>query len=280
MPVALDDVTLCCIDTAQPAAALRAMRASRAQCRFARSLLLTDRPVAEPGVEVHIVAPLDAAGYSRVIFRDLAEMITTPFVLVVQWDGYVLDGSRWDPEFLTFDYIGAPWPWHADAAQVGNGGFSLRSRRLLRALAEFQPVHPEDEGICRTYRRDLERRGLVFADVGSAGRFAFERGEPEGPTFGFHGLFNMGRVLAADELGPLLDLLSGPIHQSVAALDLLAAYARGGRWREAREVLVRLEARVGADGAARLAGERDGGGPAQAARRHAAIHRYGAVLRQ
>ena len=56
-------------------------------------------------------------------------------MLLIQWDGYVVNPEAWDPAFLGCDYLGAKWYWHDDGMRVGNGGFSLRSRRLLDALA-------------------------------------------------------------------------------------------------------------------------------------------------
>jgi hypothetical protein len=44
----LDDVTLCCIDTAQPLAAVRALEQSAAQCGFAAVVFLTDREMIVP----------------------------------------------------------------------------------------------------------------------------------------------------------------------------------------------------------------------------------------
>jgi hypothetical protein len=80
-------------------------------------------------------------------------------VLLVQWDGYVCNPDAWDPAFLDCDYIGAKWFWHNDAMRVGNGGFSLRSRRLLEALQDPRIALSvvEDETICRTFRPLLER---------------------------------------------------------------------------------------------------------------------------
>ena len=88
------------------------------------------------------------------MIKRLDRFIDSDFVLVVQWDGYVLNASRWRDEFLLFDYVGARWPHHDDAYIVGNGGFSLRSRELLKALQdpEIRPFDPEDGAICRTYR--------------------------------------------------------------------------------------------------------------------------------
>jgi hypothetical protein len=81
---------------------------------------------------------------------------------------------------------------------VGNGGFSLRSKRLLRALQDdaFPPLHPEDRAICRTWRDQLERRySISFAPEVMADRFAFEGTLPNQPTFGFHGGFNVLRFV-------------------------------------------------------------------------------------
>jgi hypothetical protein len=39
--------------------------------------------------------------------------------------------AAWDPEFLDWDYIGAKWFWAEAGKRVGNGGFSLRSYKLL-----------------------------------------------------------------------------------------------------------------------------------------------------
>ena len=43
--------------------------------------------------------------------------------------------------FLNCDYVGAFWPHHQEFC-VGNGGFSLRSRKLICSLPEF--LHPDD----------------------------------------------------------------------------------------------------------------------------------------
>ena len=65
--------------------------------------------------------------YSRFMINNLSNYVNTDYALVIQWDGYVVDSSKWTDEFLKYDYIGAPW----SNGLVGNGGFSLRSKRLL-----------------------------------------------------------------------------------------------------------------------------------------------------
>ena len=70
--------------------------------------------------------------------------INTKFCLVTQWDGWVINSQKWNSEFLNYDYIGAIWPDYS-SNQIGNGGFSLRSKKLLRStrdLIENDPKMP------------------------------------------------------------------------------------------------------------------------------------------
>ena len=244
----LRDVTLCCIDCVQPALALRALGLSAGQARFGAVLLLSDAAAAAPGVEVRRIDRLgDGAAYSHFMLKRLVDHVATPFVLVVQWDGWVLDGARWEAGCREFDYIGAPWPWQPAERQVGNGGFSLRSRRLLEVLAGdgFAAGHPEDEMIGGEWRPALEGRGIRFADVTLARRFAVERDRDAAPSFGFHGVFNFWRAVPAQELERLLDAV--PVQGLLPdhGRQLLMAYVAQGRVAEAAIVLRRLEALAG-----------------------------------
>lgn len=202
-------ITLCAIDTRTPGLALRALEISRRRLPCQRVLLLTDREHAAgmkvlPGIEVGLIDPLGStADYSNFMLTRLLEFVTTSHVLVVQWDGFVLDGRLWEPGFLAADYLGAPWRKGPRGHVVGNGGFSLRSRRLLRALADpevrARHHHPEDICIGQTLRPWLEQRhGIVFGTAAQAQRFAFERLPAPGPTFGFHGMVNLPRALGPD----------------------------------------------------------------------------------
>lgn len=197
VPVA--DVTLACVDCRNHELAVFALRRSMAQCRFARAVLLTNRALGLPDIEVRVIPDIGSiADYSRFMVKALAEHVDTPHVLVVQYDGYVLNGGVWDARFADYDYIGAPWAEPDGGRRVGNGGFSLRSRKLLRALADprIQDLVPEDGAICRTYRRLLEdEHGIRFAPPELAERFAFESLPPAGPTFGFHGIAHMARIV-------------------------------------------------------------------------------------
>jgi hypothetical protein len=139
--------------------------------------------------------------YSKFVMKHLAEHIYTAFVLIVQHDGFILNPHAWSEQFLDYDYVGAPW-WYDDEYNVGNGGFSLRSRKLLAFLqadASINQYEPEDHQICRVYGSYLRQRGFRFAPESIASRFSIE-GTLHCPTnkpvkygsvwtneFGFHG---------------------------------------------------------------------------------------------
>ncbi|SAK46983.1 hypothetical protein AWB76_00999 [Caballeronia temeraria] len=196
----LPDVTVCAVDCLNPMLAARALAHSSALCDFADVILLTDSEpsVSSPTRVVKIDRIGSSAEYSRFMLKELHRHIATPWVLIVQWDGYVLQPRAWRPDFLDYDYIGPRWPWFEAPQDVGNGGFSLRSLRLLKLLA--RPDVPtfgdsaEDVVICRALRPALEAAyGIRFAPAEIADPFGYEHALPNAPTFGFHGAFNMWR---------------------------------------------------------------------------------------
>lgn len=244
--LALPTVTLCAATSVNIAATVRALEACLDQVDFADCLLFTDVGIENLRGGIHRVAIeriASARDYSAFILSQLATRITTEHCLIVQWDGFVLDAKAWDPVFLEFDYLGAPWPQFDDGYDVGNGGFSLRSRRLLQACQDerFSGAHPEDVAICRNHRRFLEdHHAIRFADHQTAGRFSLERGKPGHPTFGFHGIFNMIRLFGADRFWAIYDGLDD---RGTAFVDFrnLFEQLRSGRNATARRIGLTLD---------------------------------------
>ncbi len=244
----LPEVTLVCIDTANHRLALRALARSCSDIRYARALLLTDRlpdGVEVPqGVDVVAIERIPSRdAYSRFVLKDLLGYVTTDHVLLVQWDGYVVNPDAWDPAFLECDYLGACWFWLDEAMRVGNGGFSLRSRRLLEALRDprIDLVEAEDVTIGRAYRPLLERdHGIRFGSEALADRFSFEADHPVGRPFGFHGLFNFWRVMKAGELATLPPLFSDPTVRSEQFDQLLHNCLNNGLWMPAVAIARRI----------------------------------------
>ena len=227
--LALPDVTLVCVDTAHPLLALRVVQHCMRQIEFGAAVLIT-RPdhglKVLPGLTlvtddtIHCVAD-----YSRFMIRGLLPQVRTSHCLIVQWDGFVTDTTAWDPRFLEFDYIGAVWERAASGRRVGNGGFSLRSRRLLEALRDpdIKETHPEDFCLSNTYRELLEQRyGIRFADEATARRFSIEGGRIRRTTFGIHRLDTLYGLLSVEQFMQIAVQLPGPLFRGAGARHVIA----------------------------------------------------------
>ena len=140
--------------------------------------------------------------YSQFIINKLPYIISTSYVLVIQWDGFIINPNAWTPEFLEYDYIGAPWPPFNHIC--GNGGFSLRSKKFLAAQKKLIPNIdyqeilragvrkdlPEDFILAFYYRKYFEDCGCKFAPTELGYRFSIEVGDynKNNIPFGFHGI--------------------------------------------------------------------------------------------
>lgn len=106
----------------------------------------------ETGVEVQIesrLVPGSIASMSRDCLVRLYQRFQTTHVLIVQSDGWPFEDCL--SNFLKYDYVGAPnvTPgWRSTFSDIANltvlnGGFSLRSHRLCRAVGRFCQLLPE-----------------------------------------------------------------------------------------------------------------------------------------
>jgi len=130
--------------------------------------------------------------------------------LIIHPDGFAVNRDAWTDKFLEYDYIGASW----NDGAVGNGGFSLRSRKLYDALIDMNVAYetsdyknlltnsyysvyngqewlvPEDNIICKIHKDTLVRDyGIKFAPIELANRFSVEHYNTvwRGQSLGFHG---------------------------------------------------------------------------------------------
>lgn len=201
----LKDVTLVAATSVALSPTVDALCASMEQAKFGAVLLLSDQapPKGTPSsIQWRSIGRLASrADYSRFMLRELVNHVSTTHALCIQWDGFVLNGAAWDPRFLDFDYIGAVWPQFDDGHDVGNGGFSLRSQKLLKACRNlpFDGIEAEDVLIGRRCRARLEADGIRFAPAPVARRFSYERTAPSGQEFGFHGAFNLVEHVSRDD---------------------------------------------------------------------------------
>lgn len=209
-PLTLNNVTLVGIDCINFERLFKAAQISCRNINFARVKVLTSLPLTETemllcnlsGFKYIFIPPIKTKEeYSEFVMKELVNYIETPYFLLFQHDGFVLNYKAWTKEYLEYDYIGAAWRWYNDEYKVGNGGFSLRSKKLHSILAEDPLIIPinkdclhkaEDHNICRIYRKYLEDNYKIkFAPEELAEKFSIEAWQSEYKMyrgqFGFHG---------------------------------------------------------------------------------------------
>jgi ADP-heptose:LPS heptosyltransferase len=193
--IELPDITVIIADTKNYGRAAYAIVKTLEQIKPARTIWLTDIDYKHPDVEVVKIPPINGkADYSRVMVKELTKYFDTPYCLTIQHDGYAICGDAWNDEFYNFDFIGAPWLYPDPERNMGNDGFSLKSKKLCDALANdsfIEIVEPCDEIIGRLYRRYLEQKyDIKYAPEEVADKFSFELRTPICKTLGFHGYFH------------------------------------------------------------------------------------------
>src|SRR5262245_3678070 len=120
MRIKLPNVSLIAVSGNKYGETLNAINKSLKQIEPARVLYLTDTDLKADGIEVIKIKPLKTwKAYNEFIMRHLHEYFTTSHCLVLQHDGYVLNGDCWDDKFLEYDYIGALW-LYTDGKACGN----------------------------------------------------------------------------------------------------------------------------------------------------------------
>ncbi len=146
--------------------------------------------------------------YSKFMLYNLCDYIESDYVLIVHNDAYVLRPHKWEDKFLEYDYLGAPFREkthftnEGEEVRIGNGGFSLRSKKMLTIFNELNlpftdngtGYFHEDGVICVYYRKLLEDKGIKFCPTDVGARFALEKvvKETVWDPFGFHN--NKGAV--------------------------------------------------------------------------------------
>lgn len=135
MKLQLPTVTLMCIDCVDPERAVKVLDICKSKVDFGEVKLLTNDCRVLP-YRVKIPSLNSLIMYSVFMLTKVHEYIDTPHVLIVQRDGWILNPSSFDPAWLELDYIG---PLFVQYDKVGSGGFSLRSRKIMRGAAALVP---------------------------------------------------------------------------------------------------------------------------------------------
>jgi hypothetical protein len=195
-------ITLISLSTDKPKSSLQAIKHCAEIFPFFDEIkLLSNYEGQEENIKIHKVAVDSYTEYNRFIVEKLNTYINTDYCLIVQDDGYIVNPDLWKKEFLEYDYIGAPWPWHG---VCGNGGFSLRSKKFLELSSQlsYEEDHheyscaPEDWFLCVKNRMYFLVNQIKFAPLDLAQTFSFETpmgfpNEGKYNSFGFHGKHNL-----------------------------------------------------------------------------------------
>ena len=139
------------------------------------------------------------AGYNEFCIKDLHKHVQTEHLLLIQDDGFILNPDLWTDEFLNYDYVGSASPPRISFNDelIYNGGFSLRSKKLLELCGRFKEYKyksdcvQEDVFIFKNYKYFIENNmkfpSPLIASIFSNAHdndFSFIK------SFGFHGKMN------------------------------------------------------------------------------------------
>lgn len=223
-----------CWGTEHVEKSLKAMLIAMDQVDFKRSVLITDSSKTDLSlfskvIDQHNIEICDMrvdlndnlqnddanrSGFCESFVQQTNKFILDEFCLNIQHDSTIIDIGKWDNRFQNYDYIGAPWPMNIIQASdmvagrideipnvVGNGGFSLRTRKFVEESAKLGWEHKnEDLNICVFNYERMTSAGIKFAPPELAAQFSVEH--PTGfknfyrdllfsyGSFGFHGDFN------------------------------------------------------------------------------------------
>jgi hypothetical protein len=205
----LDNITLVAASSTELEGHVKALQYSSRDIRFGETLLLAHEDP-HPELDFYRFEKVrqftDVADWGQFIIFELHKYINTPFIMLVHADGFIVHPQSWRDDFLSYDYIGAPWPLPKDnfsyrdhygnIIRVGNS-VSLRSKRLLELPAELDldwqsgnhGFFHEDGFICVQYRHILQEHGVKFPPMDVACHFSRERTLPENKDivpFAFH----------------------------------------------------------------------------------------------
>lgn len=194
----LQNVTLAAMTSVKVRETVKALEYSMGDIDFGEVVLVTHRkPLFLPkGItykKIDRLKNIDAFNYNMIY--KIHEYIETDFMLLVHYDGFVVNPHMWRDEFLDYDYIGSPFPLPKDdfsyrdnqgnICRVGNS-VSIRSKRLLefpdRAAIPFEADHGffnEDGFICCKNRHLFEAEGMKYAPIEVAKYFGHENMIPE-----------------------------------------------------------------------------------------------------
>lgn len=198
--------------------------------------------------------------YNIFLLKNLVDHIHTDHIINIHYDGFCVNKQYWTDEFLEYDYIGSPtfkdWTPLANTLKEhnlydrapnswynGGGGFTLRSKKLLKALqdpridttlSDKNYQRCEDVTISIKFKKILEEEyNIKFAPMDVSLKWCTELLTGLPYSFGFHGWTNVPLFLTEDESIWYItnlnraDIYQGsPMVQRYLAMCLIQGYFR------------------------------------------------------
>lgn len=199
----LKEVTLVVVTGVKIRESVKALKYSMEHIEFGDAMILTyKKPFRLPHnikyVQIDKMKSIDDFNYFMVY--ELYKYIQTNYILLIHYDGFVVNPDKWMDKFLEYDYIGAPWPIPEEGnnsyrdvfgnlCRVGNS-VSIRSKQLLELPTKLKipwvpqqgidgELYHEDGFICCSIKHILENNGLSIAPLDVAKYFSHETMIPE-----------------------------------------------------------------------------------------------------
>lgn len=104
----LEKVTLLGIDCVDLDRLMLAMNICQEEFEFGDVKILTS--IKSDHKDIIPIEPINSVEeYSNFVLSELDKYVQTQYVLLVQYDGFILNPEQWADDFLNYDYVGAPW---------------------------------------------------------------------------------------------------------------------------------------------------------------------------
>lgn len=190
----LSNITLVTVNSDCPGEGVHALKYSSNHINFKDVVLLTHADKEYEGITKIKTPNIKSVKMYNDFMLGLGNYIDSEYLLVIQSDGFVVNPNMWDTQFLEYDYIGAPWPnnpqWIQDQSEekqktlqqgieknrIGNGGFSLRSRKFLNYSKHYNDCEGlgEDFFLCALNYDNAIKHDIKFPSLDIAYKFSYE----------------------------------------------------------------------------------------------------------
>ena len=191
MKLDLDNITLVAVTHKEISQSIKALKFSSKKINFKSIKLFSPKhqfTIDKEIENIHIRSLNSISEWGEFIIFELYKYIDSDYIILIHPDGFIVNPQSWNPKFLDYDYIGAPWPDSKEfynsegkACRVGNS-VSLRSFNFLYRPTELGlkwkdakvSNNHEDGFVCVQNRTLLEASGIKFPSLKIASLFSRE----------------------------------------------------------------------------------------------------------